>query len=65
MLKKILDYQSKTEKAETQKQVANMGLSKESILLVHVVCTCSLSLERQPIRRNGNYLNTFKINKHK
>ena len=30
MLKKILDSQSKTEKAETQKQVANMGLSKES-----------------------------------
>ena len=30
MLKKILSTQSKTEKAETQKQVANMGLSKES-----------------------------------
>ena len=30
MLKKILDSQTKTEKAETQKQVANMGLSKES-----------------------------------
>ena len=30
MLKKILDYQTKTEKAETQKQVANMGISKES-----------------------------------
>ena len=30
MLKKILDSQSKTEKAETQKQVANMGISKET-----------------------------------
>ena len=30
MLKKILSAQSKTEKAETQKQVANMGLSKET-----------------------------------
>ena len=30
MLKKILSAQSKTENAETQKQVANMGLSKES-----------------------------------
>lgn len=30
MLKKILDSQTKTEKAETTKQVANMGLSKET-----------------------------------
>ena len=30
MLKKILSAQSKTGKAETQKQVANMGLSKET-----------------------------------
>ena len=30
MLKKILSSQTKTEKEETQKQVANMGLSKES-----------------------------------
>jgi hypothetical protein len=30
MLKKILSSQTKTERAETQKQVANMGLSKES-----------------------------------
>ena len=30
MLKKILSTQSKTEKAETKKQVANMGLSKET-----------------------------------
>jgi hypothetical protein len=30
MLKKILSSQTKTEKAETTKQVANMGLSKET-----------------------------------
>ena len=30
MLKKILSSQSKTEKEETKKRVANMGLSKES-----------------------------------
>ena len=30
MLKKILSSQTKTEREETKKQVANMGLSKES-----------------------------------